>query len=207
MKNTLSKGLARTIIFPCREGFRAVCLDFDLVEEGEDREYLEKSIREGVIGHIEVIHKCNLGDQLLNRHADKRYWKMYESYLDFMEDKTKKPVSSNLKNTSLFVIPIGKTRKYRKHYTKPNSKTIKEIKKLRVQFPSEINVLIRRSDDGRYCAEIITFEGCFTEGDTILELIDMVNDAVRAYLDVPIEYLPFMPVYLPKDRVKGVWSL
>ena len=35
----------------------------------------------------------------------------------------------------------------------------------------------------------------------------MVNDAVRAYLDVPMEYLPFMPVYLPKDKIKGVWSL
>jgi len=53
--------------------------------------------------------------------------------------------------------------------------------------------------------KVTTFSGCFTVGDTVLELIDMVNDAVRAYLDVPREYLPFMPVYLPKDKIEGVW--
>ncbi|MDK2948873.1 MAG: hypothetical protein PWQ56_38, partial [Patescibacteria group bacterium] len=38
-----------------------------------------------------------------------------------------------------------------------NTKTIKDINKLRFLFPKEIKVLVRRGDDGRYCAEIITY--------------------------------------------------
>jgi len=175
--NTKNSGLARTIIFPYKKGFLAVCLDFDIIEKGETREELEKSIKEAVIGYIECVCKCNLNDDLLNRHADKRYWKMYESYLDLIGNKAKKPVSSKLKKTSLFVYPIGKNGK---RHIKPSS-MLKEIKKLRVQFPNEIEVLIRRGNDGSYCAEVTTFSGCFTVGDTVLELIDMVNDAMSLF--------------------------
>jgi predicted RNase H-like HicB family nuclease len=83
---------------------------------------------------------------------------------------------------------------------------VKKIKELHNLFPKEINVLTRK-DDGTYCAEVKTFKGCFTQADTVLELIDMVNDAVRTYLDVPIEYVIFMPLYLPVKEIKGVWSL
>jgi len=79
-----------------------------------------------------------------------------------------------------------------------NTKTIKDINKLRFLFPKEIKVLVRRGDDGRYCAEIITYEGCFTEGKTFAELTEMINDAVRTYLDIPEEYFQYMPEYFPK---------
>jgi len=202
--NTKSSGIARVIVFPCKKGFLAVCLDFDIIEEGEVKEDLEKSIKEAVIGYIECVRKCNLNDELLNRHADKRYWKIYESYLDLIGNKVKKPISSKLKQTSLFVYSINKINKEKRYHIKPSS-ILKEIKKLKIKLPNEINVLVRRGDNGTYCAEVTTFNGCFTVGDTILELISMVNDAIRAYLDVPMEYLPFMPVYLPKDKIKGIW--
>lgn len=105
--NTKNIGLARIIIFPCRGGFRAVCLDFDLIEDGETREEVENNIKESVIGYIKTVCKCNLDDQLLNRHANKRYWKIYESYLDLIRNKAKKPVSANLKNSSFFTFPIN----------------------------------------------------------------------------------------------------
>jgi hypothetical protein len=105
--NTKKHGIARTMIFPCKGGYRAVCLDFDIIEEGEKREELEESIREAVVGYIENVCRNNLNDELLNRHADKRYWKLYESYLDMMKDKAKKPVSANLKKSSLFTFPIS----------------------------------------------------------------------------------------------------
>ena len=59
---------------------------------------------------------------------------------------------------------------------KSDSRIIKEIKKLRAQLPKEINVLVREGDKGQYCVEIPAFTGCFTEADTIEELIIMVND-------------------------------
>jgi predicted RNase H-like HicB family nuclease len=204
--NTRNSGIVRTIVFPCKTGFLGVCLDFNIIEEGEIREEVEASMREAVTGYMECVCKNNLDDWLLNRRADKRYRKIYQSYLDLIRNKAKKPVSSNLKKTSLFVYPIMKVDKSEKRYIKPNS-ALKEIEKLRARLPIKINVLARRGDDGRYCAEITDFDGCFTEGRNLLELIAMVNDAVRAYLDIPREYLDFMPVYLPKDKIKGIWRL
>lgn len=99
--------MARIMVFPCKGGFRAVCLDFDIIEEGEDRDELEKSIKEAVIGYIENACKNNLDDELLNRPADKRYWKMYESYVEMMRNKAKKPVSPSIRMSSLFTFPIS----------------------------------------------------------------------------------------------------
>ena len=105
--NTKNIGLARIIIFPCKEGFRAVCLDFDLIEDGETREEAENNIKEAAVGYIEAICKCNLDSHLLNRPANKRYWKLYESYLDMLGNNTKKLVSARLKKLSLYVFPMG----------------------------------------------------------------------------------------------------
>ncbi|MDD3386789.1 MAG: hypothetical protein PHX92_02605 [Candidatus Pacebacteria bacterium] len=80
---------------------------------------------------------------------------------------------------------------------KLSSETIKDINKFRSLFPKEISVLVRRGDNDRYCAEITTYEGCFTEGNTFAELTEMINDAVRTYLDIPEEYFQYMPEYFP----------
>lgn len=73
----------------------------------------------------------------------------------------------------------------------------KEIYKLRSLFPKEIAVKIHRSEDGGFIAEVSTFPGVITEADTFSELIEMVNDAVRTYFEVPKKYISFVPSYLP----------
>ena len=80
-----------------------------------------------------------------------------------------------------------------KKITKEN---IKKINELRDLFPGEINVEVHRSECGEFCAEVTTFPGCFTEADTFSGLIEMVNDAVRTYFEIPKKYLSFMPDYL-----------
>lgn len=75
-------------------------------------------------------------------------------------------------------------------------KEIEKIQKLRALFPPEIKVRIHRSEDGGFSAEVLTFRGCITEGETFSELIEMINDAVRVYFDVP-EGTPYLPSYLP----------
>ena len=106
-KNTKRSGFARIIIYPYQRWHIAVCLDFNIIEEDEDREELEKSIKEAVYGYIETIRKCNVDNVLLNRPADKKYWKMYESYVDMLKNKAQKPLSHTLKKMSLIVIPIS----------------------------------------------------------------------------------------------------
>lgn len=76
-------------------------------------------------------------------------------------------------------------------------KDIKEINRLRCLFPSHISVKVYRSKDGGFCAEILTFPGCQTEGETLSELIEMVNDAVKTYFEVPEKYISFVPSYTP----------
>ncbi|MFA5169882.1 MAG: hypothetical protein WC386_01175 [Candidatus Paceibacterota bacterium] len=80
--------------------------------------------------------------------------------------------------------------------SKLTPKTIDKIKEMRKQFPKEIAVSVRRVEDGGYCAEVTTYS-CFTESDTFSGLIEMVNDAVRTYLGIPVKYLSYMPEYLP----------
>ena len=73
----------------------------------------------------------------------------------------------------------------------------KEIYRLRSLFPAEIAVKVRRSDDGGFYAEILTFPGVITEAETFSELIGMVNDAVMTYFEIPERYVPFAANYIP----------
>ncbi|MBI2055412.1 MAG: type II toxin-antitoxin system HicB family antitoxin [Candidatus Sungbacteria bacterium] len=84
---------------------------------------------------------------------------------------------------------------------KLTAKDKKEIYRLRALFPHKIGVRVRRSGDGGFFAEAVTFPGVFTEADTFSELIEMVNDAVMTYFEVPQKYVSFMPNYIPPLRV------
>jgi predicted RNase H-like HicB family nuclease len=56
-------------------------------------------------------------------------------------------------------------------------------------------------EDGTFLARIDTIRGCRTEGDNFSELIEMVNDAVKTYFEVPGKLLPYMPNYVPSIKV------
>ncbi len=108
--NTKKSGTARIIIFKSKAIFKAVCLDFDIIEEAKNRDEVEKNIKEAVLGYIENVCKNNLDENLLNRHADKRYWNMYYKYLKLIgSEKSKKnsfAFNSLLNNASFFTMPI-----------------------------------------------------------------------------------------------------
>lgn len=83
-------------------------------------------------------------------------------------------------------------------FTKADKKKIKE---LREKFPERISVKASRSKDGGFVAEITTFPGCFTQAETLSELIDMVNNCIRTYLEIPSQLCSFMPTYLPPVNI------
>jgi predicted RNase H-like HicB family nuclease len=74
---------------------------------------------------------------------------------------------------------------------------VKKVNKLRGLFPDEISVSVSRSREGVFLAQVKTFKGIFTEGKTFLELMEMINDAVRTYFEIPEKYLSYMPSYIP----------
>lgn len=80
---------------------------------------------------------------------------------------------------------------------KITKKQVVEINRLRGLFPKSVTVRVERSQDGGFCAEVKTFPSCVTEANTLSELIEMVNDAVRTYFEVPERFLPYMPTYIP----------
>ncbi len=57
--------------------FVAVCLTFDLVEEGSDPVELMHSIKEAAELHIETVIKNDMPEDLLNRYAPEAYWEKY----------------------------------------------------------------------------------------------------------------------------------
>ncbi len=96
------------MIFPLSKGFRAVCLDFDLIEDAKTFEEVEKQIRESVEGYVENICKNDLSDELLNRHAEKKYWKMLEEYQRFIVAKknSERNFATNVERSSFLSLPI-----------------------------------------------------------------------------------------------------
>ncbi|TSC79064.1 MAG: hypothetical protein G01um101429_571 [Parcubacteria group bacterium Gr01-1014_29] len=85
---------------------------------------------------------------------------------------------------------------YSVYMVKLTRKETEKVKQLRVLFPREVKVHIRRSQDGGFVAEVLDYPGCITEGDTLSALIDMVNDAIYTMLEIPQKYVSYMPVYL-----------
>lgn len=76
------------------------------------------------------------------------------------------------------------------------NKEVKEINKFRSLFPNIISVKVEKSG-GVFLANVKTFPGLLTQADSFSGLIEMVNDAVRTYFEIPDKYLPFMPDYKP----------
>jgi predicted RNase H-like HicB family nuclease len=76
-------------------------------------------------------------------------------------------------------------------------KTQLEIRRLRAQFPPKVEVSVQRSADGGFVAAVTSMPGVFTQANTLSELLDMVNDAIRCSLKVPQKYGGYMPTYLP----------
>ena len=110
INNTKRRGTARTIIFPSGKNYKAVCLDFDIIEEANTREEVEKQIKEAVVGYIKNICINNLDDKLLNRHAEKRYWDIYYKYVEHITEKERAPKTKfahSIDLTSMFTIPIN----------------------------------------------------------------------------------------------------
>ena len=72
----------------------------------------------------------------------------------------------------------------------------KEISQLRALFPKKIEVSVARAEEGGFVAEILTYPGCYTEGETFSELLFMINDCLYTYFDIPEKYVSYMPEYL-----------
>lgn len=77
----------------------------------------------------------------------------------------------------------------------------------RWKIPDGVNVVIKKSEDGGYFAIIENLPGCITQAETGQELFSMVNDAIYTYLDIPSEYIPYLPNFLPSEKVRKEFNI
>ncbi len=82
--------------------------------------------------------------------------------------------------------------------------TLQHYKQL---LPKKVTVITTKTDNG-FVAEIKEFPNCYTQADNFPELIEMVNDAIFTYLDIPQKYIEKIGiVYLPLALVKEIKRL
>lgn len=79
-----------------REGrqYVGVCLTLNIVEEGSNPVRLMESIVEAARGHVRLVIKKRLSDDLLNRPAPDKYWDRYLGALDEFANRTSKSGSA-----------------------------------------------------------------------------------------------------------------
>jgi len=75
------------------------------------------------------------------------------------------------------------------------------------RIPDSLDVKIRESKDGGYWVEISNLSGCMTQVDKGEELFEMVNDAVLTYFEIPQEYAPYLPVFLPPMEIREQFKI
>lgn len=66
-------------------------------------------------------------------------------------------------------------------------------------LPAQLEVEIHRAKKGGFWASVKNLPGCYTQADNSLELIEMINDAVFTYYEVPEKIRGALGVYLPKN--------
>ena len=78
---------------------------------------------------------------------------------------------------------------------------------LKYKFPDELETRITPSVDGGFVVYVDNLPGCITQGETGQELFEMVNDAVYTYLEIPNEYRPYMPAFLPSEEFRKEFNI
>lgn len=85
MKNSYKKGIVTLFVYPENKKFVGVCLELDIVEEGDNLEQVKESLLDAVKTHVKAVTKNKLSEGLLNRPAPKEYWDRFFNYIRSIE--------------------------------------------------------------------------------------------------------------------------
>lgn len=79
--NTYDEGKVTLFVYEEKKKFVGVCLEFDLVVEADTL----SEAKEQIVDYVQAWHKnaveYKLPEEVLNRPADKKYWKIYSDIL------------------------------------------------------------------------------------------------------------------------------
>lgn len=78
---------------------------------------------------------------------------------------------------------------------------------LKWKKPSTIQVVIKKSDRG-YFAKVTSLEGnVVTQADDGMKLVELVNEAVYDFLDIPVQYRTELGYFMPPDNIREEFKL
>lgn len=78
---------------------------------------------------------------------------------------------------------------------------------LRWKKPNTIKVIIKKSDNG-YFAKVTSLEGnVVTQASDGMKLVELVNEAVYDFLDIPVQYRAKLGFFMPPDDIKEAFKL
>lgn len=102
-RNTYRTGIATVIIYPEKDLFTAVCLEFDLVRQSGNFKEVKRAIDSALKSHVEAIIKNKLPEDLLNRPAPKEYWVKASEILQKLNANVQRPVSDTSREQQVSV--------------------------------------------------------------------------------------------------------
>ena len=82
---------------------------------------------------------------------------------------------------------------------------MKNLAKLRLYkaiLPPRVTVEIHKTTGGGVWAKVKELPGCYTQASSFFELIEMVNDAIYTYLDIPTKFIAELGYYMPHEVLK-----
>lgn len=81
-------------------------------------------------------------------------------------------------------------------------KSQREYWKYIMFLPHTISVDIYRAEEGGFWARVKSLPGCNTQGEDFIDLVDMINDAIFTYFDVPQKMRMALGHYIPELSVE-----
>lgn len=75
---------------------------------------------------------------------------------------------------------------------------IKNLQFYKELMPSHLTMEIHRTDEG-FWAKIKELPHCYTQANNFFGLIEMVNDAIYTYLEIPDKFRKEAGFYLPEE--------
>lgn len=82
--------------------------------------------------------------------------------------------------------------------TKSMKKSQREYLKYIMLLPRKLSVDIYKAEEGGFWAKVKELPGCNTQGENFVDLVDMINDAVFTYFEVPQNARKSLGHYIPQ---------
>ncbi len=77
-------------------------------------------------------------------------------------------------------------------------KQVKSLQFYKALMPEKLTLDIRKDGEG-FWAKVKELPHCYTQAKDFFELIEMVNDAIYTYLEIPEKFRKTVGFYVPKE--------